>query len=83
MRTTLDIEDDVLAATKALARQQGRSAGSVVSAMLRKALTGSGAAEARSGGKRVASVAGFQPFAADGRVVTNDLINAIRDREGV
>ena len=83
MRTTLDIEDDVLAATKALARQQRRSAGSMVSALLRKALTSGGASEARAGAKLVAHSGGFRPFAADGRVVTNDLINAIRDCEGV
>jgi hypothetical protein len=40
MRTTLDIEDDVLAAGKEMARQQGLSAGQVVSKLLRSALLG-------------------------------------------
>jgi hypothetical protein len=40
MRTTLDIEDDVLAAAKELAQRQGVSAGKVVSSLLRSALTG-------------------------------------------
>ena len=40
MRTTLDIEDDVLAAAKELARRQGTSAGEVVSRLPRVALSG-------------------------------------------
>jgi len=40
MRTTLDIEADVLAAAKELAQRQGVSAGKVVSNLLRTALTG-------------------------------------------
>ncbi|MFO7629369.1 MAG: DUF6364 family protein [Prochlorococcaceae cyanobacterium] len=35
MRTTLDIEDDVLAAAKELARRQGTSAGAMISRLLR------------------------------------------------
>ena len=46
MRTTLDIEDDVLAAAKELARRQGVSAGQVVSKLLRSALTGEAPARA-------------------------------------
>ena len=40
MRTTLDIDTDVLAAAKELARQQNVSAGQVVSQLLRRVLTG-------------------------------------------
>jgi Arc/MetJ family transcription regulator len=80
MRTTLDIDDDVLAAAKELSRQQGRSAGAVVSALLRQALTGS------AGGARVKrpvrAVAGFRPFASRGKAVTNELIHTLRDAEG-
>lgn len=38
MRTTLDIADDVLAAAKAIAREQGKSAGAVVSELARNGL---------------------------------------------
>ena len=38
MRTTLAIDDDVLAAARALAEQQNKSIGEVVSALARKAL---------------------------------------------
>jgi hypothetical protein len=39
MRTTLDIEDDVLLAAKELARRGGTTAGRVISHLLRQALT--------------------------------------------
>jgi len=38
MRTTLDIDDDVLAAVKELAKTQKSTAGEVISALARKAL---------------------------------------------
>ncbi len=82
MRTTLDIDDDLLAAAKELSRQQGRTAGDVVSGLLRQALTGQvGAAAVRTQGAPL--VAGFRPFAPRGQPVTNDAINALRDAEGV
>ena len=40
MRTTLDIDEDVLAAAKELAKRQNLPAGQVVSQLLRKVLTG-------------------------------------------
>ena len=80
MRTTLDIEDDVLAAAKELARRQGISAGQVVSKLLRSALTG--AASTQHSGAAV--VAGFRPFAAsDQQLVSNEQIDTLRDREGI
>jgi hypothetical protein len=81
MRTTLDIDDDLLAAAKELARQQGRSAGAVVSALLRRALTGPAAAV--HGGRAVKSVAGFRPFPSRGRAVADSAVDALRDAEGV
>lgn len=85
MRTTLDIDDDLIAAAKELARRQGATAGQVVSRLLRQSLTGEGAPLAgpqRSKARRV--VAGFEPFAArPGVVTTNDHVNALRDSEGV
>ena len=80
MRTTLDIEDDVLAAAKELARREGVSAGQVVSKLLRSALTGEPPAQ-HSG---AAVVAGFRPFAArDQRLVSNEEIDKLRDLEGL
>jgi hypothetical protein len=80
MRTTLDTEDDVLAAAKELAHRQGISAGQVVSRPLRSALTGEAPAQ-RSG---AAVVAGFRPFAAHNqRLVSNEQIDQLRDLEGL
>jgi hypothetical protein len=78
MRTTLDIDEDVLAAVKELARKQGRTAGEVVSALARRALTGP-AAEVRE----PSSAYGFMPFAAGERIVSNETIDDLRDRDGV
>lgn len=82
MRTTLDIDDDVLAAAKELSRVQGRSAGQVVSALLRQALTAPRPAADAPVATRRKAVGGFQPFAPRGRPVTNADIDALRDAEG-
>ncbi|MEP7303697.1 MAG: CopG family transcriptional regulator [Caldimonas sp.] len=83
MRTTLDIDDDLIAAAKELARREGSSAGRVVSRLVRQSLTGSAQAAARAPGHRPA-VAGFEPFPArQGVVVTDDEVNALRDAEGI
>ena len=80
MRNTLDIEDDVLAAAKELARRQGVSSGQVVSKLLRSALTG----EAPARGPGAAVVAGFRPFAAsDQQLVSNEQIDQLRNLEGI
>lgn len=39
MRTTLDLDDDVLEAARSLARAQGRSVGAVLSDLARKGLS--------------------------------------------
>lgn len=84
MRTTLDIDDDLLAAAKELARRERSTAGQVVSRLLRRSLTGAEAAPAAAGRKRRAPVAGFQPFVARaGVVATNEQVDALRDAEGV
>lgn len=83
MRTTLDIDDDLLAATKEIARSEGATAGQVVSRLLRDSLTGK-AALARSARARPRNVAGFQPFPArPGVVTTNEDVDALRDAQGV
>lgn len=85
MRTTLDIDEDVLAAAKELARSQNLSAGQVVSRLLRRVLTGQHGHSAtnKGGGSKSQSIAGFRPFPAGGAVVTNDIVNRLRESEGV
>jgi len=76
MRTTLDLDEDVLAAVKELDRRHKVSIGKEVSRLVRQALHGTPKPQEES-------VAGFKPFPAEGRVVTNDLIDRLRDQEGV
>ncbi len=83
MRTTLDIEDDVLIAAKEIAQRERRSAGDVVSRLLRQALTRApvvGSSEALQAGQ---PVGGFRAFASRGIPVTNAEIDRLRDTEGV
>ena len=80
MRTTLDIDDDLLAAAKELARREGRTAGEVVSRLLRQSLTG----QHRTPARALRRVAGFEPFPPrPGVVTTNDQVEALRDAEGI
>jgi hypothetical protein len=85
MRTTLDIDDDLLAAAKELARRERSTAGQVVSRLLRRSLTGEPAPVASGGGRaKRAAVAGFLPFPArPGVVTTDEQVDALRDGEGV
>lgn len=78
MRTTLDIDDDVLAAAKELARRQRQTMGAVVSELARRGLTmATGVEEA---GQTYGEFHGFRPFGRrTGVVVTNALIDKLRD----
>jgi len=77
MRTTLDIEDDVLAAAKEMARREHLTAGQVISRLARLALT------ARVDQQPASTVGGFRPLPARGVLVSNDQVNALREAEGV
>ena len=77
MRTTLDIADDVLQAAKERARRENKTAGQVVSELLRQALTAPSAA-APSAVREPKPVYGFKPFARRGGIVTNALVDQLR-----
>jgi hypothetical protein len=85
MRTTLDIDEDVLQAAKELARRQNLSAGKVVSQILRNALTGQASQVKPGKGAKTQepSVAGFRPFPPGKAVVTNETVNRLRETEGI
>lgn len=72
MRTTLAIDDDVLVAAKALAHQQDRSLGEVISELARRSLRRPRAGTERNGIPLLASNAKTAP-------VTLDMVNALRD----
>jgi hypothetical protein len=75
MRTTLDIADDVLQAAKERAQREQKTAGQVVSELLRQALT----APQPSAVREPKAVHGFKPFARRGGIITNDLIDQLRN----
>ncbi len=79
MRTTVDIDEDLLVAAREISQRQGISQGQVISRLLRKALTGGLASTQPS----VPKAGGFKPFPARGTVISNELIDKLRDSEGV
>lgn len=81
MRTTLEIEDDVLLAAKELARRERTTAGQVISSLVRQALT-QPTTVATGKGRQPAAVFGFRPFPRQGRMVTNEQVDRLRDEEG-
>lgn len=81
MRTTIDLDYDALVAAKEIARAENTSLGKVISRLVRQALTGGAAPPSTS--NLTATATGFVPFEPRGVVVSNDLINRLRDAEGV
>ncbi len=75
MRTTLDIEEDVLFAAKDLARRGKKTAGQVISELARKGLAGAAVSTAAE----PEAIYGFRPFPKEGRIVSNELINKLRE----
>jgi hypothetical protein len=76
MRTTLDIDDDVLRAAKELARREKKTAGAVISELARRALTAVPGAE-----RGPKAIHGFRPFPRRGGIVTNEQIDKLRDED--
>ena len=76
MRTTLDIEEDVLLAAKELARHEGRTAGQVLSDLARKGL----AAEAP---KKFSLRGGVPVFPSRGEIITSEKVQQLMDKEGI
>ena len=77
MRTTLDIEDDVLQAAKELAQRRGGTAGQVISDLARRGLN---APPLR---RRPGLRGGVPVLPSRGEVVTLEHVRRIQDEEGV
>ena len=80
MRTTLNIDDDVLIAIKELARRESKSLGDVTSNLLRRSLTHSVADGTEDTGQEFEF--GFHPFPKRGGIVTNEMIDRLREEAG-
>jgi len=75
MRTTLDVDDDVLSAVKELARFQKSTAGKVLSDLARQSIL--------KDNKKVKMKNGFPVFRfpreGTGKLVTMEMVNRLRD----
>jgi hypothetical protein len=83
MRTTLDIEDDVLIAAKELARREGKTAGQMLSELARRALSGAVAKSDATGiAGEIEQRFGFRAFGSRGGLVTNERIERLKEEDG-
>jgi hypothetical protein len=77
MRTTLDIDDDLLVIVRSIAVTRKQSIGKVISDLTRKALQ---AGPARAGKRK----GGFPTLQKTGQITaTNALVNKLRDEENL
>jgi hypothetical protein len=72
MRTTIAIDDDVLTAAKAIARQRNQTVGKIVSELARHSLQPPETGTERNGVLLL-------PVREKGVVVTPEIVNALRD----
>jgi len=75
VRTTLDIEPDVMGAVRSLAKQRGKTMGQVLSGLARKALAPAEPVQMRNGVPVFEAVPGQSP-------ATMELVNTLRDEHG-
>ena len=76
MRTTLNIDDDVLAAVKELAKQEGTTVGKALSTLARKGL-------ASTVSKNYTLRNGVPVLPSTGEIITFEKIKAIMEEEGI
>ena len=76
MRTTINIDDDVLLAVQERARRERRTSGMVLSDLARQALTG----QHDRSGEEGADHHGFRPLPSRGKAVSNALIDQLREQ---
>ena len=80
MRTTLDIDDDVLLAAKELARRERKTAGRILSELARRGLTSAKDTDSKEISHDEAFL-GFRPFGRRGAIVTNETIDRLREED--
>lgn len=74
MRTTLEIDDDVLGAAKELAAWEKKTAGKVISELARRGI------QTHRGKARKKIHGGFEVLPAEGRVVTPQMVQKILEQ---
>lgn len=83
MRTTLDIDDSVLNAVKDIAKHEHKTAGEMVSLLLRQALQHRQQKPTTSKIKEPPAKYGFRPFPAGENPVSNAEVDKLRDDLGI
>jgi hypothetical protein len=76
MRTTLDIDDDVLTAAKQLAKKRNSTAGEVISDLARQALTKSSSGEGEARYRN-----GFRLLPRTGTIITSEMVKKWLEEE--
>jgi hypothetical protein len=76
MRTTLDIDDDVLLAAKQLAKNRNSTAGEVISDLARQALTKSSSGEGETRYRN-----GFRLLPRTGTIITSEMVKKWLEEE--
>ena len=79
MRTTLDIDDDLLVEIKEIANRQSKSAGAVASDLIRQSLTTGHREGFDDSADEFEAKFGFRPFANSHGVVTDEIVNRLRE----
>ena len=84
MRTTIDIDSDVLSAARELAKIQGLTIGATISRLARNALTAPplnafAPDQTRHRAQENTAAYVFEAFPATGAIVTSDTVNQLRD----
>lgn len=84
MRTTLDIDDDVLIAAKELAAKERKTAGKILSEFFRHAIqTGEAGAAKAEPSQPYAMKNGIPVLPSRGEVVTTEHIQRLMEEEGI
>ena len=83
MRTTLDIDDDVLQAAKELAAKERRTAGSVLSELARRGFHGDPSMSGRKAINPSPVRNGFEMLPRRGEPVTLAHVRKLLDEEGI
>ena len=83
MRTTLDIDDDVLSAAKELAAKDGKTAGKILSEFFRRALHAPAVAASKPNSKKYVIKNGIPVLPSRGEVVTVEKVRRIMEEEGL
>jgi hypothetical protein len=83
MRTTLDIDDDVLSAAKELASKERKTAGKILSEFFRRALHAPATATSNARITKYSMKNGIPVLPSRGEVVTVEKVRRIMEEEGI